>query len=714
MNGMNVSIHGGIDESGALSHLFQSVGTSIISDTDIKKHPAGEGTPVKRSSRIAYHGITSQHESPATIFRKKILEEIDDIQVVTDNIPTPAQQRQQQDNGKEVMLKSKIHKEATSNFRECDSMHKGYLTVDEFSNFLVKCGLNGLSNNEISKAFRLALLLSLSNVDPLSASFHKLVHFKPDDYVQMRGAVEFLNLVESHNPIEDKVLTFDDHEIREFLLDLHWRKKSNWKATKTITKTAAGTRENTLPVSINHGTSSHPTNSQLEITRNENVNADSFARKKTSAMKKREDMHESIAQNKLSRWNQLLQEIEDDFTRKHTFTPTLLSKKSYNFRIGDKVTVDMHNHNKQLNNTGHHQAFRKTASVVIGTVVNLLPKGLVNVQDENGHILENIPISLVRNGLYHSSTQRDMLDDSFLSIPSISDNNSGDFHARNRMFATSYRKNRETRDSEQIEVEDRCTFKPKLYNSPFISESFLRRTGILGPATTTATNNQSTNRIKKSGGALHSDEGMNGTKRSNYAHLKGNRNHHANHNSSTSASLSNVKASGGNSRQIGGQYTPGLGLIIGPPAAPGIPLFMFDAKFPPSFEGGTYTAVQETSTGDASKSDASSFFPAKYPHKAQPIPFAPPLPDWAWNDSGDPTRATSVKKGGIVINKKSGGGGDAPVKSGWENVLEELARRSKTGLKATPAREPQSVQKLKLSGKSKRGSFTGRYSGLII
>jgi hypothetical protein len=103
----------------------------------------------------------------------------------------------------------------------------------------------------------------------------------------------------------------------------------------------------------------------------------------------------------------------------------------------------------------------------------------------------------------------------------------------------------------------------------------------------------------------------------------------------------------------GGLFITGFGLIKGPPASAGIPMFYFNPLFPPSFELGSYlTNVSVESQPISDFTDESSG-----DETARPIGMeAPPLPQWAFVAGGDPERAKGPVKGpapAIVIVKKA-------------------------------------------------------------
>jgi hypothetical protein len=98
----------------------------------------------------------------------------------------------------------------------------------------------------------------------------------------------------------------------------------------------------------------------------------------------------------------------------------------------------------------------------------------------------------------------------------------------------------------------------------------------------------------------------------------------------------------------GGLYIPGFGLIRGPPATAGIPLFYYNPLYPPSFELGSYlstTTVQSLPPAELTEESSADESSA-----GQNGPEAPALPQWAFTAGGDPDRAKASKGQAAPIN----------------------------------------------------------------
>lgn len=151
--------------------------------------------------------------------------------------------------------------------------------------------------------------------------------------------------------------------------------------------------------------------------------------------------------------------------------------------------------------------------------------------------------------------------------------------------------------------------------------------------------------------------------------------------------------------QLGGSYSDkATGFVEGAPTSAGIPLYFFDKEDPPAFELGLYLCTINVPKPVATAGDKNASNSAN----TTGIPFAPPLPDWAWGSQGDPSRNAS-QTGHIPFKRSetSGQKKEAPKATGWQQILEEMAAKRQTPM--LKKAEPMPIEKTskKLGGKRK-------------
>ena len=235
---------------------------------------------------------------------------------------------------------------------------------------------------------------------------------------------------------------------------------------------------------------------------------------------------------------------------------------------------------------------------------------------------------------------------------------------------------KENRKLEEIEREEHCTFKPQVYENPFVSGRCL---GQL--AYERNRDNNTDNIIEK-----------------NISNDKDN-------------SKRNTKLG------LGGQFFIGLGYVEGPPSEPGLDLFLFNVKYPPNFDEGTYQILEEiesleltTVSNIIASNNASnkSINNLVENNNDGDIPPAPPLPK-AGGQSGGANNSKNLIKTPAV---KKGAPTPAPA-SGWQQVLDEMKAKRDSILKVTTdvkAKSPEkkSVGKLSMSAKKhkRKSGFT--------
>jgi hypothetical protein len=151
----------------------------------------------------------------------------------------------------------------------------------------------------------------------------------------------------------------------------------------------------------------------------------------------------------------------------------------------------------------------------------------------------------------------------------------------------------------------------------------------------------------------------------------------------------------------------GFGLIRGPPSAVGIPIYYFHPLQPPAFESGVYngsiTFIEGVADGRGHGGHGyggPSSMHDDYDYDASAGSRPPNRGRAAPNQSEPSTPWIPMSK----RDKQPKTPPPPPKASGWQQVLEEMAKRQKGGLKKVEEKAERKVGKLK-TGKKKKGEF---------
>ena len=379
------------------------------------------------------------------------------------------------------------------------------------------------------------------------------------------------------------------------------------------------------------------------------------------------------------RYDELKTELQRDFEAKHTFKPSM--KVLSIFHVGSHV--DAHIHNTFLN--GEIDGNAEWIPAIVRSVFADDDTFEIELLDESRETsLMRLPRKRIRASAIHETSIDDMSRRFVRIRPGT---------VRRQDF----------RNSEDRELEEECTFQPSI-NPPrkvvqrVIQELSKRRRQAPPPPNSPSTTHRAT----------HAGQ----------VFLTG-----------------------------GGLFVPGQGLLPGAPASIGIALFYYNATSPPSFSSGTYKVIQYTPVAELGRSGGSSStqrithlpgndgrsarsspanvwssktlgFGSNKVSAGDNVPVAPALPAWVWTDATSsggnadvlqtPGKSTPFKR--LDIKKKTPGETKKDEKasgSGWQNVLEELARRVGGGkgndslLKKVEVRQ---VGKLSTGKKGRRGA----------
>jgi len=231
---------------------------------------------------------------------------------------------------------------------------------------------------------------------------------------------------------------------------------------------------------------------------------------------------------------------------------------------------------------------------------------------------------------------------------------------------------KENRKLEEIEREEHCTFKPKVYENPFVSGRCLGQLAYERNRENTTDNMIDTNIINDK------DNSKRNTKLG-----------------------------------LGGQFFIGLGYVEGPPSEPGLDLFLFNVKYPPNFDEGTYQILEEIeslelttvsniiASNNASTRSVSNLVEN---NNDDDIPPAPPLPKMGGQSGGTNNNKSLIKTPAV---KK---GAPAPA-SGWQQVLDEMKAKRDSILKVTTDSKPKSPEKKSVGKLSMSAKKHKRKSG---
>ena len=171
--------------------------------------------------------------------------------------------------------------------------------------------------------------------------------------------------------------------------------------------------------------------------------------------------------------------------------------------------------------------------------------------------------------------------------------------------------------------------------------------------------------------------------------------------------------------RMGAMYSNTTGLVPGPPARTGVPLFYYDAKAPPDFSKHIYMQMVQVVQVIPVHVEPPPAPPVVETPVVQPavdfavraselstVPLAPALPRWTWTAGGDPANRQS--KGSSASASNSVKKTPAPAKKGvMESVLEELQKKfANQGSSALGAilnkTDSKSVGKLSNTGTGKK------------
>ena len=238
----------------------------------------------------------------------------------------------------------------------------------------------------------------------------------------------------------------------------------------------------------------------------------------------------------------------------------------------------------------------------------------------------------------------------------------------------------DARTTEQKQIEEHCTFRPKvLPGCPFVSERGIRderpsdgqrvnsRSTMPTPAddqlylwNVSSRSQHGTYMNKSASDALQKKEHSSSISPFYYFRQGsveyGDSDQQLNHSNSNEGIfeeeevVEEVVDFEGSSASSGGLFIPGFGLVRGPPSSAGIPLFYFNPQGPPSFELGSYLSTKEVEVDHIADDD--SFGEDESASKSANS--APPLPSWAFGPGGDPQRNQAPPKDAVkklVITK---------------------------------------------------------------
>ena len=233
---------------------------------------------------------------------------------------------------------------------------------------------------------------------------------------------------------------------------------------------------------------------------------------------------------------------------------------------------------------------------------------------------------------------------------------------------------KENRKFEEIEREEHCTFKPKVYENPFVSGR------CLGQLAYERNRENSTDNMI--GINIINDKD----------------------NSKRSTKLG-----------LGGQFFIGLGYVEGPPSEPGLDLFLFNVKYPPNFDEGTYQILEEIESLElttvsniiaSNNTSSKSINNLIENNNDDDIPPAPPLPKIGGQSGGANNNKVHIKTPAV----KKGAPTPAPA-SGWQQVLDEMKAKRDSILKVTTDSKPKSPEKKSVGKLSMSAKKHKRKSG---
>lgn len=229
-------------------------------------------------------------------------------------------------------------------------------------------------------------------------------------------------------------------------------------------------------------------------------------------------------------------------------------------------------------------------------------------------------------------------------------------------------KSRDCRTSEQKIVEEHCTFNPKTsVSSPFLSRRESKSSSVHNDSAKQMFDGLSSNRSQS--GTFKSRESSllfnfsgNSSDIAPFYHFKGGTEEgiplQSFFSSNTDEPAVVVPESTNERRDFqrqpqgvdvglqGGLFIPGFGLLRGPPASAGIPLFHFNPLHPPSFELGSYLTCSTVMATPVNITDDEM---SSEEEVVAAGPTAPPLPSWAYVAGGDPDRSKSAKESSAVL-----------------------------------------------------------------
>jgi len=248
---------------------------------------------------------------------------------------------------------------------------------------------------------------------------------------------------------------------------------------------------------------------------------------------------------------------------------------------------------------------------------------------------------------------------------------------------TRFYKTTQTVTSEQLQVEEHCTFQPVINDDcPFISERTLR-------------NFANQQRRRRPPPPPPRSSSMSPQKKR----------------------TPKFKVGGGVSEPNSGMYSKYTGFQRGPPMFADIPIYYFDPIAPPSFETGKYTIVSSTTApaGQSENLDVYEDMVVTDDEGGEASTTstglqAPPLPDWAFTQGGAPSNAAVAKKPLLVFApKKPKAEAEAPAPTGWQAVLAEMAKKKEQmmggggALKKVEPVKPKPEPEKKKKQKKKKG-----------
>lgn len=227
------------------------------------------------------------------------------------------------------------------------------------------------------------------------------------------------------------------------------------------------------------------------------------------------------------------------------------------------------------------------------------------------------------------------------------------------------------RATEQVIVEDECTFRPRISSaSPFLSE----RTARASSASKTRSKREGRRPVLPEPSAPDESPSTSIWIPPSSPHVEvpvwsvpessigvlprsGGSNYNSNQRQTFLTPFS--PANSGAATPGAGLFVPGYGLIPGPPQVPGIPLYLYDPLNPPAFTSGTCLSVEvvEVTDSDSGASEEEEVVVEESTEVDDGIPKAPQLPSWAFTSGGDPDRAgepvgaKSTASSKIVIKK---------------------------------------------------------------